>query len=165
MNRIAHFGNLAYRTLVVALATAVSLLGARVAPAADEPSAGTVRVAGIVLKWLRTDKEANCARAEKLIAEAARGGAQIVCTTECFLDGYAIKDKTIPLDEYRALGEPIPSGKYFQKLTGLAKELKIHLVAGMLEADGEARYNTSVLIGPDGELIGKYHKQKLQHEL
>lgn len=28
----------------------------------------------------------------------------------------------------------------------------------MLEADGEARYNTAVLIGPDGALIGKYRK-------
>jgi predicted amidohydrolase len=34
----------------------------------------------------------------------------------------------------------------------------------MLEADGEARYNTAVLIGPDGKLAGKYRKQKLGHE-
>ena len=34
----------------------------------------------------------------------------------------------------------------------------------MLEADGEARYNTAVLIGPDGKLVGKYRKQKLGHE-
>ena len=34
----------------------------------------------------------------------------------------------------------------------------------MLEADGEDRYNTAVLIGPDGTLLGKYRKQKLGHE-
>ena len=124
----------------------------------------TVRVAGIVLKWIRADKEANYQRAEPMIREAAARGAKIVCTTECFLDGYAIADKSIPLEEYRALGEPIPSGKYFQRLATLAKELKIHLIAGMAEADGDARYNTSVLIGPDGTLVGKYRKQKLQHE-
>jgi predicted amidohydrolase len=81
------------------------------------------------------------------------------------LDGYAIADKSIPLETYRALGEPIPEGKYFQRLAALADQLNIHLVAGMLEADGEKRYNTAVLIGPDGRLIGKYHKQKLEHEL
>jgi predicted amidohydrolase len=43
-------------------------------------------------------------------------------------------------------------------------KLKIHVVAGLLEADGERRYNTAVLIGPDGKLIGKYRKQKLGHE-
>lgn len=134
------------------------------AEAAPQSNA-TVRVAGLVLKWIRADKEANLRRLEPMVREAARGGARIVVTTECFLDGYAIKDKSIPLAEYRALGEPIPDGKYFQKLAALAGELKIHLVAGMTEADGGLRYNTSVLIGPDGKLIGKYRKHALEHEL
>jgi predicted amidohydrolase len=122
-------------------------------------------VAGIVLKWVRGDKEANYLRAEPMIRAAAKAGAQVVCTTECFLDGYAIADKSIPLDDYRRLGEPIPDGVYFRRLAALAGELKIHLIAGMLEADGEARYNTAVLLGPDGKLVGKYRKQKLGHEL
>jgi predicted amidohydrolase len=117
-----------------------------------------------VLKWVRADKEANFLRAEPLIRAAAAKGACIVCTTECFLDGYAIADKSIPLKEYAALGESIPGGPYYRRLAELAGRLKIHLVAGMLEADGAARYNTAVLIGPDGKLIGKYRKQKLGHE-
>src|SRR5262249_2482530 len=52
----------------------------------------TVRVAGIVLKWVRGDREANYRRAEPLIREAARKGARVIVTTECFLDGYAIAD-------------------------------------------------------------------------
>ena len=123
-----------------------------------------MRVAGVVVKWVRGRKETNYRRVEPLIREAAGHGAKIVCTTECFLDGYAIADKSIPLKAYRALGEKIPGGKYFEKLRALAKELRIHLVAGMLEADGEARYNTAVVIGPDGRLVGKYRKQKLGHE-
>ena len=101
-------------------------------------------------------------------ADDSPGGrrrAQIVCTTECFLDGYAIEDKSIPLDVYRRLGEPIPDGPYYKRLAALARELKILLVAGMLEADGGARYNTAVLISPAGCLLGKYHKQYLEHEL
>jgi predicted amidohydrolase len=132
---------------------------------AQPRSNATVRVAGLVLKWIRADKEANLRRLEPMVREAAKGGARIVVTTECFLDGYAIKDKSIPLAEYRALGEPIPEGKYFQRLAALAAELKIHLIAGLTEADGELRYNTSVLIGPDGKLIGKYRKHALEHEL
>lgn len=134
--------------------------------AADEPRENkkSVRVAGIVLKWVRGDKEANYRRAEPLIREAAGKGAQIICTTECFLDGYAIADKAIPLAEYRKLGEPIPDGPYYKRLAALAGELKIHLVVGLTEADGEARYNAAVLIGPDGKLVGKYRKQKLGHE-
>src|SRR5438477_13126763 len=117
----------------------LDLFGASAAepqPPAARPQ--TIRVAGIVLKWLRGDKEANYRRIEPLIREAAAHGAQIVCTTECFLDGYAIADKSIPLEQYRALGERIPEGEYYQKLSALAKELKILLIAGMLETDGEA---------------------------
>jgi dihydroorotase/N-acyl-D-amino-acid deacylase len=146
------------------LALTVGPAGMADARAADDGQTKTVRVAGIVLKWIRTDKAANYRRAEAMIREAAKGGAKLVCTTECFLDGYAIADKSIPLDEYRALGEPIPDGPYFQKLSRLADELNIHLIAGMLEADGEERFNTAVLIDPRGQLVGRYHKQQLGHE-
>lgn len=153
------------RTLITALAFSFCLLGACAGePQPPSTNPQTIRIAGIVLKWLRGDKEANYSRVEPLIREAAAHGAQIVSTTECFLDGYAIADKSIPLDQYRALGEPIPQGEYFRRLSSLARELKILLVAGMLEADGEARYNTAVSINAEGKLIGKYHKQQLDHE-
>jgi predicted amidohydrolase len=134
---------------------------------ADEASARhpeTVRVAGIVLKWVRTEKATNFARVEPMIRKAAAGGAKIICTTECFLDGYAIADKSIPLQTYRALGEPVPDGPFCTRLAALADELEIHLIAGMMEADGDKRYNTAVVFGPDGNLVGKYRKQKLGHE-
>jgi predicted amidohydrolase len=148
----------------VVILAIVHAVAAAEPPKEKPPDGATVRVAGIVLKWVRGDKEANYRRAEPMIREAAAEGARIVCTTECFLDGYAIADKSIPLDAYRALGEPIPTGAYFRRLAALAKELKIHLLAGMLEADGPVRYNTAVLLAPDGNLIGKYRKQKLGHE-
>lgn len=134
-------------------------------PAISAPSAPKVRVAGVVLKWLKADKQKNCNRAETLIREAAVGGARFVCTTECFLDGYAITNKDMPLEDYRALGERIPGGAYYKRLAKLADELDIHLCAGMLEADGDRRYNTAVLISPAGDLIGRYRKHELGHEL
>ena len=124
---------------LTALASCSSPAEADRTPVAPLARARTVRVAGIVLKWIRGDKEANYRRAEPMIREAAAHGAKIVCTTECFLDGYAIADKSIPLKEYRSLGEPIPGGRYYRRLAALAGELKVHLVAGMLESDGDAR--------------------------
>lgn len=163
-------------TIAVAVASAFALViscGGQSVTAAQEASStprsssvptGHTRIAGIVAKWVRGDKEANYQRFEPMIRQAARNGAKIVCTTECFLDGYAIADKSIPLPTYRALGEPIPDGVYFKRLQRLAAELHIQLIAGMLEADGEKRFNTAVVISPDGELIGKYRKQHLGHE-
>jgi len=133
--------------------------------APGEQAPHTVRVAGIVLKWLRQDKEANFRRAVPLIREAAVAGAQVVCTTECFLDGYAIADKSIPFDQFGALAENVPGGKYFEQLKRLADDLDVQLIAGMLERDGEQLFNTAVILGPDGTLIGRYRKQKGEHEL
>jgi predicted amidohydrolase len=130
-----------------------------------EGKPSTLHGAAIVLKWIRADKAANYRRIEPLIREAARHGAQLVVTTECFLDGYAFDDPAIPLADYRALGEPIPDGAYYKRLAALALELRIYLIAGMLEAEGKARYNAAVFVGPDGELIGKYHKQNLDEEV
>lgn len=134
-------------------------------PGVAVPEEGRLRVAGIVLKWVTANRELNYQRGERLIREAASKGARLVVTTECFLDGYAVRDMTIPVDEWRALGEPIPGGVYLGKLQALAEELDIHLVAGMLERDGRRTYNAAVVIAPDGRLLGKYRKQKLGQEL
>jgi predicted amidohydrolase len=131
----------------------------------EEKHASTVHVAGIVLKWIRADKEANYRRIEPLIREAAQHGAQLVVTTECFLDGYSAEDRTVSEEEYRAMGESIPGGPYYQRLASLARELKIYLIAGILEADGKDRFNTAAFIGPDGTLLGKYHKQRMDEEI
>ena len=49
-----------------------------------------------LFSWIRADKEANLRRLERMVREAPKGGARIVVTTECFLDGYAIEHKSIP---------------------------------------------------------------------
>ena len=124
----------------------------------------TIRIAGTVLKWIRGDKALNFERFESAARQAAAGGAELVCSTECFLDGYAIKDKTIPKDQYYAMGERIPSGEYYQKLADLAQELGVYLAVGIHEVDGPIQYNTAVLIDRQGRFVGKYHKHKLGHE-
>ena len=86
--------------VVGALCGALAVRAAADDTAAASESSKNVRVAGIVLKWIRGDKEANLRRIEPLIREAAANGAKIVCTTECFLDGYAIADKSLPLADY-----------------------------------------------------------------
>lgn len=58
---------------------------------------------------------------------------------------------------YAECAEPIPgpSTVFFGKL---AKQHNLHLVPGLIERDGHLIYNVAVLIGPDGNLIGKYRK-------
>jgi predicted amidohydrolase len=126
--------------------------------------AETVRVGGVVVKWIAKEKALNYERVEPLIRQAARRGAKIVCTTESFLDGYSIRDKEMPLEAFQALGEEIPGGAYDAKLAALADELDIHLIAGLLRFKDGKTYNSAVVFDPDGKRLGVYHKQHLGHE-
>lgn len=57
--------------------------------------------------------------------------------------------------------EPL-EGEFVEALGDLARELGIHIVAGMLEkADTGRAYNTAVAVSPDGELVARYRKQHL----
>lgn len=61
---------------------------------------------------------------------------------------------------YAECAEPVPgpSTAYFGTL---AKQHHLHICAGLIERDGATIYNTSALIGPDGNFIGKYRKVSL----
>jgi predicted amidohydrolase len=120
-----------------------------------------VRIAGIILKWIPKEPGKNFERADNLIREASSKGAEIVCTTECFLDGYSIRDTDLTIEQFRSLAEPIPGGKYITKLQQLAAELDIHLIAGLSELSGEKVYNSAVLIDSSGKLLGIYRKNFL----
>ncbi|UCC78270.1 MAG: carbon-nitrogen hydrolase family protein [Candidatus Zixiibacteriota bacterium] len=121
----------------------------------------TVRVAGVILKWIPRDREANFRRIEPLIREAAAKGAKVICTPESFLDGYSARFPDVTAEELRSLAEEIPGGDYFSRLQKLSDELDIYLVAAITELDGEEIYNSAALIGPDGMLVGKYRKKFL----
>lgn len=53
---------------------------------------------------------------------------------------------------------PGPSTEFFGRL---AKENDLYIVAGIVERDKHLLYNVAILVGPDGELVGKYRKTTL----
>ena len=54
-------------------------------------------------------------------------------------------------------GEPIP-GQTTLEVGAAAKEIGTHVIVGMQERIGDQTYNAAVLIGRDGNVIGRYHK-------
>lgn len=91
-----------------------------------------------------------------LIKEAAQQQVDIVCLPEAItLTGTG--------QNYVSVSEPIP-GPSTEFLGKLAREHDLYLVAGLLEKSGEAVYNTAVLIGRDGSLVGTYRKVSLPRE-
>jgi predicted amidohydrolase len=64
---------------------------------------------------------------------------------------------------YAATAEPIP-GPSTRRLGERAGKYGMYVVAGLIERDGHALYNTSVLIDRHGDVAGKYRKVYLPRE-
>jgi predicted amidohydrolase len=95
----------------------------------------------------------NCRQFEPMIADAARQKADLVVLPETL----TIVHNGL---SYAQAAEPIP-GPATEYFGTLARAHGLHLVAGLVERDGHLIYNTAALIGPDGNLIGKYRKVTL----
>ena len=115
------------------------------------PPARKVRLAAVhfVPKGGKTPMD-NCKMYEPHIAEAAKQKADLVVLGETIT--YVGLGKT-----FVDVAEKLPgaSTEYF---CALAKKYNIHIVVGLVERDGSRIYNVSVLIGPDGTIIGIYRK-------
>jgi len=85
-----------------------------------------------------------------LILEACRRKPQLVLTPEVVIGGKE------PIEG--SLAVPGPATKPFEKI---ARDHQVHLVLGMRERDGNALYNSAVLIGPSGKVEGVYRKVHL----
>lgn len=91
-----------------------------------------------------------------LIAEAAALGADIVCLPEGITLAGTGKS-------YVGVSEPVP-GPTSEFLGRIASRHGVYIVAGILERDGEAVYNTAILIGRNGTMEGSYRKVTLPRE-
>ena len=119
----------------------------------------TVRVCLIKAVPVKWDLEANWSCFEALARQGARRGARIVCTPECFLDGYVVQQKKgFTAARFRKVSQPVKGEGYVKKARALARELGIYLVFGFTERAARGYYNSAALIDPRGRLQGTYHK-------
>lgn len=106
---------------------------------------------------------------ERLSAEAAGKGAELVLFPEAFLGGYprglsfgaTVGNRTPEgRDEYRSYWEnaiEVPSPTATQ-LAGVAASNKIYLILGIIERDGGTLYCTVLFYSPEGTYLGKHRK-------
>lgn len=120
----------------------------------DPPPARKVRIAAVhYLPHGGTSAMDSCRQFAPLLEEAARQKADLVVLPETITatgNGVSYLDAAEPI--------PGPASGYFAEQ---ARKHGLHLVAGLVERDGHLIYNTAVLLGPDGALIGKYRKVTL----
>jgi predicted amidohydrolase len=92
--------------------------------------------------------------------KAGRLEVDLICTHEDFTGASAFAGDLDYPEIFSSLVEEIP-GPISQELGKIAKQYHMHIAANYNEKDNNKIYNTSVLIGRDGELIGKYRKVHL----
>jgi len=110
-------------------------------------------------KW---DAEANWNMFEKLALNAVERGAQIICTPECFLDGYVSPDRDGWSEErFYSIAESCDDGKHLLKTREIARSHNVHIVFGFTERVEKGCYNSAALIDNRGDLLGCYHKTHL----
>jgi len=112
-----------------------------------------MRAAAIQLN-ATAEKARNLERAADLVAAAAAAGAELVVLPEKW-------NLLGARDDLLEGAESIDAGPSLAAAGEWAREHRIHLVAGSIaeRAEGEERlFNTSCLLGPDGELVAAYRK-------
>lgn len=100
-----------------------------------------------------TDPDANLAKGEKLIAEAARRGSELVCFPEMWTTGFQWEANERMAREHEAV---------IDRVAGFAARYGLWVNGSTLALDEEGRVsNTSLLFSPAGERAAAYRKTHL----
>ncbi|MCC6472732.1 MAG: acyltransferase [Burkholderiales bacterium] len=103
------------------------------------------------------DKEKNLDKALGLACEAARNGAKLICFPELCTTVY------MPFENdarHFASAEEVP-GPAVNRMARVARETGTVVVFPLFERAADGYYNAAVVLGPEGQIIGKYRKSSI----
>jgi N-carbamoylputrescine amidase len=113
---------------------------------------------GVVQMSMSDDPDANTAKAEAAVREAAKQGAELICLPELFRSRYFCQTEDY---ERFGLAEPIP-GPSTERFATLARELDVAIVLSLFEARAPGLYhNTAALVDGSHGYVGKYRKMHI----
>jgi N-carbamoylputrescine amidase len=115
----------------------------------------TVAATQMACSW---DREANIARAEKLIRAAAAKGARVILIQELFESPYFCKDHN---PKHFDLARPLEAHPTVEHFRALARELGVVLPVSLFERAGNAFFNSLVMVDADGAVLGHYRKSHI----
>ena len=104
------------------------------------------------------DIEANIARAEALVHQAADAGAQIILLQELFETPYFCIDEQ---NKHFDLAHPIDEQPTIQRMQKIARERELVLPVSFFERAGPAYYNAVAIVDADGSIAGHYRKSHI----
>jgi len=116
---------------------------------------------GLLQMRCEAEPACNLEHCIDLIREAAKRGADVICTPELFLSHYFCQRTDINNFD---LAEPIP-GPTTDRLGPLAKSLGKVIVASLFEKRAPGlHHNTTVVFDADGTMLGMYRKMHIPED-
>ena len=103
-----------------------------------------MRIAALQMRAVPGDPEANLARIERAVREAAEKRVDLLIAPELAVTGYGAGD-TI-----QELAQPA-AGEMAQRLGALAEATGVAIIAGFAERDGKSVYNSALLTKGPGQ--------------
>jgi predicted amidohydrolase len=117
----------------------------------------TLKIATAQFENKSGDKEYNLQMIKELTAQAARAGAKVVAFHECSVTGYTFA-MHYSQEQMLGIAEFIPGGSSIRKLTEIAKEYDVAILAGLFEKDSDDKiYKAQVCVDKNG-LVAKFRK-------
>jgi N-carbamoylputrescine amidase len=101
------------------------------------------------------DRDANIDRAEVLVRQAARDGAQIILLQELFETPYFCIEQD---SRHLRLATSLAQNPAILRMASLARELDVVLPVSFFEHAGQAYFNSVAIIDADGQVLGSYRK-------
>jgi N-carbamoylputrescine amidase len=118
---------------------------------------GMLTVAAIQTSY-GLDMQANIAKTEGFIREAAKRGADVILPSELF-QGIYFPTQQDP--KWFATAYPAEQHPAVLALQRLAKELSVVIPISFFEKDGPRYYNSVAVADADGEILGVYRKSHI----
>jgi len=118
---------------------------------------GMLTVAAIQTSY-GLDMQANIAKTEGFIREAAKRGADVILPSELF-QGIYFPTQQNP--KWFATAYPAEQHPAVLALQRLAKELSVVIPISFFEKDGPRYYNSVAVADADGEILGVYRKSHI----
>ena len=103
------------------------------------------------------DKAYNLSVIDRLSAQAAEAGAQVITFHECSITGYTFARK-LSREQLLDISELIPDGPSTQELIRIARKNQIVILAGLFEKDAEDRIFKGYICVDQHGLVAKYRK-------
>lgn len=116
-----------------------------------------IKIATAQFEHKSGDKTYNLSVIKDLSARAAAQGAQAIAFHECSITGYTFA-RNLSREQMLDLAEYLPAGPSIGKLTELAREYNITILAGLFEKDKEDHlFKAYVCVDKTG-MVAKYRK-------